>query len=539
MAKAMGNLSGAFDNQNRTDSAIAYILGSARLFEELGDTARFATCYNKVSFFYNKIGLYPKAYEYAIMTNNLAKKIHNNMLISTSYMNIARTFQYGNEKAKCILYCDSAAQLLKDVTALYEKSAGYQNISSMLYNAKSMDGANRYADSCLKYAAMMGNNKVSQACYSVKGRALLAKGELNQAGIYLDMALPLALEEKEWRHLNEVYAAKSQLEFARGNFKTAFEFHELSVTYKDSLFNENVTSAVAELNAKYQLEKKENEVHQLEKEKEVESLQASSQKRQKYFFIGIAILSIATILLLLLNVKRRNTINAQHEAIQSQRINDLEKEKQLIAMDALIKGEENERSRMAKDLHDGLGSLLSGVKLSLSSMKGNVLISEEHARIFSSSLNQLDNAMNEMRRVAHNMMPESLIKFGLTQAIQNICDVLNESGKIIVRFETHHISERLSSDQEITLYRITQELVNNALKHAEAKNIFIQMSKHENNVTLEIEDDGRGFEVTNIETSNGSGYANLKHRVNYLRGTMNLQSNPGKGTSVIIEFPIK
>ena len=214
-----------------------------------------------------------------------------------------------------------------------------------------------------------------------------------------------------------------------------------------------------------------------------------------------------------------------------------EKEKQLVALNSLLQGQELERARMAKDLHDGLGGMLSGVKLSLSSMKGNQIISEEHAVLFQKSILQLDSAISEMRRVAHNMMPEALLKFGLADAVNDLCQWLSENGNIRAHFEKINFDDRLSSDQEVVAYRMIQELVNNAIKHSACKSIIVQLSKNENIVQLLVEDDGKGFDTGMLNSAKGMGYENLNNRVDYLKGTLSIKSEKEKGTSVMIEFP--
>lgn len=214
-----------------------------------------------------------------------------------------------------------------------------------------------------------------------------------------------------------------------------------------------------------------------------------------------------------------------------------ENEKQLLAMNYIIQGQEAERSRMAKDLHDGLGGMLSGIKLNLSSMKGNMIIQETDAQLFTKSITQLDNAIAEMRRVAHNMMPEALLKFGLGEAIQDYCDSINESNTVKMKYTQLGLQQPLEKSTEVILYRIVQELCNNAIKHAASKNIFIQLTIHERGITLTVEDDGKGFDSTQVSTLKGAGLQNVQSRVDYLKGVLNIESEAGKGTSVNIEIP--
>lgn len=249
---------------------------------------------------------------------------------------------------------------------------------------------------------------------------------------------------------------------------------------------------------------------------------------QLILFIAIAaiifIVFVLGLLFLLAQFRKRKIIH--------------EKEKEVLTLQSLLQGQEIERERMARDLHDGLGGILSGIKLNLSSMKGNVIISEKDVNLFTKSIDQLDNAIAEMRRVAHNMMPEALLKFGLTEAIQDYCDGINESNTVKLKFTNLGLTTPLEKSVEVILYRIIQELTNNAIKHASAKNILVQLSKNENILNLTVEDDGKGFDTKRLANIKGTGLQNVHSRVDYLKGSLEIQSSTDGGTSVIIEIPI-
>ena len=193
---------------------------------------------------------------------------------------------------------------------------------------------------------------------------------------------------------------------------------------------------------------------------------------------------------------------------------------------------------MAKDLHDGLGGLLSGVKLSLQSITGNIIISDQHAAALKRVLLLLDNAISEMRRVAHSMMPESSMRFGLLQAIDDFCYDINESKMVQLHFYHHGLEKRLDSSTEITLFRVIQELVNNSIKHAAATNVMIHLLRIENQLTLTVEDNGTGFDTNNIKKSKGVGLSNIQSRVNFLKGNLEIDSQNNIGTSFYISIPV-
>ncbi len=220
-----------------------------------------------------------------------------------------------------------------------------------------------------------------------------------------------------------------------------------------------------------------------------------------------------------------------------QRISELETEKKLLATEAVLKGEEQERSRLAKDLHDGLGGLLSGIKYSFQNIKSNLVMTTENHQAFERGMDMLDTSIKEMRRVAHNMMPEALVKFGLDTALKDFCNDINQTAVLQVTYQSIEL-ENVSIDQttSITIYRIVQELIHNSMKHAAAKTAIVQLSKTDGKISITVEDDGKGFDTVILNHSKGIGWSNIKSRVDFLNGKLDVQSGPGKGTSVHIEL---
>ena len=209
----------------------------------------------------------------------------------------------------------------------------------------------------------------------------------------------------------------------------------------------------------------------------------------------------------------------------------------MTATEAVLKGEEQERSRLAKDLHDGLGGMLSGIKYSFQTMKGNLVMTPENHQAFERSMDMLDSSIKEMRRVAHNMMPEALVKFGLDTALKDFCNDINQTGALKVNYQSPGLQgAMIDQTTAITIYRIVQELLNNMMKHAAATQAIVQVSKTDNSIGITVEDNGKGFDPAILKNARGIGWENIQGRVDYLKGTVDIQSAPGKGTSVHIEI---
>ena len=245
----------------------------------------------------------------------------------------------------------------------------------------------------------------------------------------------------------------------------------------------------------------------------------------------------ALALIVILSLFYRNY--QQKQKLQLQRIIDLETQQQLNATEAVLKGEEQERTRLAKDLHDGLGGMLSGIKYSFNNMKGNLIMSPDNALVFERSMDMLDSSIKEMRRVAHNMMPEALVKFGLDTALKDFCNDISKSGALEVSYQSIGLEQTiLDQTVAITIYRVVQELIHNTMKHAAARHAIVQVTKGDGHLTVTVEDDGKGFDTTVLKKSDGIGWSNIENRVGFLKGTLDIKSEKDKGTSVYIELTI-
>lgn len=202
---------------------------------------------------------------------------------------------------------------------------------------------------------------------------------------------------------------------------------------------------------------------------------------------------------------------------------------------AIFETEEKERKRIAGELHDGLGQLLSTAKLNVSGIGENLDAKDQV--LYHNSLQLLDQACEEVRTISHNMMPGALIRMGLIVAVNELILKINDTEKLSVEYETE-IQERFSETIEITAYRIIQEALNNMVKHSGAKNIRLRIARRDDLLEITIADDGTGFEVSTMKESKGLGWKNMFSRVETLKGTIDVKSIPGKGTDIFISIPL-
>ena len=171
-------------------------------------------------------------------------------------------------------------------------------------------------------------------------------------------------------------------------------------------------------------------------------------------------------------------------------------------------------------------------------MKDNLIITPDNMAVFERSLDMIDNSIKELRRVAHNMMPELLTKFGLDEALKEYCNTINATNLLSLKYQSMGMDSRLEKSIEIITYRIIQELLNNIMKHAAATEAMVQLIKEDGRFSIIVEDNGKGFDTSSLKNDKGAGLINIQSRVDYLKGRLDIHSEAGKGTLVNIEFKI-
>ena len=150
----------------------------------------------------------------------------------------------------------------------------------------------------------------------------------------------------------------------------------------------------------------------------------------------------------------------------------------------------------------------------------------------------IDTSIKELRRVAHNMMPEMLAKFGLNEALKDYCNNVTATKLLVVKYQSFGMENRPGNSVEIIIYRIIQELLNNVLKHARATETLVQLVKEGSRLSILVEDNGKGFNTSLLENSKGAGWTNIRSRVAYLKGRLDINSEPNKGTTITVEFNV-
>lgn len=205
-------------------------------------------------------------------------------------------------------------------------------------------------------------------------------------------------------------------------------------------------------------------------------------------------------------------------------------------LNAIINTEENEKKRFAKDLHDGLGPLLSTVKMSLSALSEKIK-DKTGMTILNNTQHLVNESINTIKDISNNLSPHVLLNFGLSSALSAFTSKINQTKAISIDFKSNMENQRLENDKEVVIYRATCELINNSIRHSGASKIEIELNKHDKFITLQFYDNGRGFDTSILhrEESRGMGLSNIETRVRSIEGVFILESSIGKGTSALIK----
>jgi len=214
----------------------------------------------------------------------------------------------------------------------------------------------------------------------------------------------------------------------------------------------------------------------------------------------------------------------------------LEFERQILS--AIIRGEERERQRFAREMHDGLGPLLSTIKLYVNELNSSLLTDEERNELITHSNELIDEAVSATRTISNNLMPTVIHTYGLFKAVQAFCDKVNKTNRLSIQFEYEGFEQRFDQDLELILFRVISELINNTIKHASASNVYILLTKREGTLTLMFRDDGVGFNTEEIMTNEnkGMGLKNIISRIKSINGEYSFSSIPGNGFTIRIEI---
>ena len=317
-------------------------------------------------------------------------------------------------------------------------------------------------------------------------------------------------------------------------FKSAYDYLQKYTFLKDSLESATKEREYRKIEAKFNSSEKEKKILQLEKEKAEKEIRLKNLRLRYGLVFTILIIALILFYFLYKNFKNQKRINAQKDIIHEQKLEFINSQKEIEIMQAMIDGEEAERKRIARDLHDGIGSRLSSLK-----MQVNQVEEENLSKLDINSLAEgLSKSIVDLRRTAFNLVPETLTKLGLELALQDLCFSMSNKD-VKISFTSNNIQDNLIESNQIAIFRIIQELINNALKHSNCTEIVVDCSQNNQLFLITVEDNGTGFNTKELNGFQGLGLKNIKSRIELLKGNIEVISSPSQGTIFNIELRVQ
>ncbi len=596
------SLAFAYGDKGDKEEAVVYNLKSLKLQEQIGNIQELGSTQNNLGRLMFELKNYPEAIKYFNQSIANATKSSDFRTAGITQLNIANIY---------ITQVDykSAINLLQKALANFEKANFKRGVQSCYNNLGAIN--------------MRAGNYDTALIYLKKGMAI-SKENASQAGVALveqNIAYTYTLQKKYNDALTwfkqaeataekfgadafaygEIYNHRASLDSAMGNYESALKYRTKFQVITDKSLNEKVTKQVAEMQTKYETERKDFQITLLGKADSIKSLQIVNQQlaintnlykiSQQQLALADADLQIAHDSLELrskneiilqnkldstqkeerisnlsklariqelelnnqkLEVTRRNIIitvitllaamlvllgYSFYRRYKLQQQTKLQQEilkQQDLATKAVLAAEETERKRIATDLHDGVGQLMSAAKMNLSAIESDLKFTDaSQKQAYDKAMALVDEGCKEVRAVSHNMMPNALLRTGLASAVREFLDNLN-TRVLKIKLYTDGLNERIDSNTETILYRVIQECVNNVIKHAKASELDISIIKENNNISVTIEDNGVGFDKKIMESGTGIGLKNIETRMAFLKGSVEWDSTPGKGTLVVL-----
>ncbi|QTE23073.1 tetratricopeptide repeat-containing sensor histidine kinase [Polaribacter cellanae] len=451
--------------------------------------------------------------------------LQDSLCISIAHNNLGVFFDKKNIGQTSILHYKKSIKY-----GYIDKALIYQNIGSSYITLNKLDSAKYY----LNLSKKIPNNNYLPLIYLNLSRVEKKKEKFDNEIFFL---LKAKKELRNSQILNEnhlkVYNALYIWYQNKKDYKKALKYKTTYQNLRDSITKIELKKNINQLNIKYQTAEKDKQILETE----------AKRIKNRNFLIGslLFILFAGTIgILSLKNSKRKRKFAEQEKELETQKNLTLLKEQELNTINAMVDGQEKERKRIAEDLHDNLGSVLATLKLHFENLQMNKekkKINQEE--LFNKTENLIDEAYLKVRSIAHAKNAGVIANQGLLSAVEIMAEKISSADKINIDVIHFGLNKRLENSLEITVFRIIQELITNIIKHAEATNATINISAYDKNLNIIVEDNGKGFNIKKVNLKDGMGIGSIKTRIEHLKGTFEIDSTIGKGSSVIIDIPIE
>ncbi|WP_445722361.1 tetratricopeptide repeat-containing sensor histidine kinase [Flavobacterium sp.] len=514
---------------NEDNKAYEYYLKSKKAYVQQDSLSKVATINIEIvslllAIDKNKIdyNLYIKEFiEYA-------EKSNDSKGLSEAYMQLGKSFYNTNPKLAIDYFLKALSENVKGKDEIF-RARIMQNIGATYAS----DGILKLDSALYFYNKAMPiyqKNKLDEYIsyiYINKGVVFTKMKRYDEAITYFYKADSIPVKEFKNKNKAIIYGFLANAYKENGNFKEAIAFIEKQKVYQDILDEKEQNKAIIEIDTKYKT---------VEKEKENKALKQINFKNKITIVVSLVLLLLSILIgvLSFKNIANKKKIVEQQKTIEVNQLENKLKQNQLTEIDKMLEVQEKERQKIADELHDNLGSLLTTLKINFETIRNQ----NNNFELFDKTNALLDEAYNEVRTIAHLKNSGVIGKQGLLTAVKKMADKMTVPNKIIFNVIPSGLNERIDNTLEIVLLRIIQELAANILKHAAAKEVNIYINHYDDEMNLMIEDDGIGFDLLEINETKGIGLKNIERKIEQLNGTFTIDSKKGRGTTIIIDLPL-
>ncbi len=524
------NLGTAHHNLGHLDKSLQNFLAAYDIYKQSGQSENLSKVLNNIGIVYRTQGKYERAE--AIYKESLALKIQlkDTLAMAATYQNLAALYSSSSRYEEAIANTQKALSIYEKLKRRDDVAGCHTLLGQVFYTFGKLDEAKIELEKAVAIYAGKENVEYAPSTYQLLGTIAASEKDFQAAEKYLREGLLMARHFGQRERVFEILKELSKTEHALGKYSNAYNSLQEASAIRDSVVEKNRLALMEEMQTKFDVVQKASEL-------KINQLDLKQRTLERNWLMGgaglLGLLSLVIFFGLRQRIRANKKIAAQESALQQQQIVQLEQAGKLTALSAMIEGQEKERSRIAADLHDGLGGLLTSVKSHFNALGQ----AANESVIFGKTNRLIDDACGEVRRISHNMMPRALALSGLPGALEDLAQDLEKQG-LHCDLEMVGMDAAFDPTQSITIYRIIQELTNNVVKHAHADHLLLQLIRRDDTLAIIAEDNGTGFDVQKALTQKGLGLSSIESRVKFLQGTIEWDSVLGEGTMVSIEIPM-
>ncbi len=513
--------------QGDYNKTISTLTESARFFEETDDELNAAKCHLNIASAFAELELFPKAIEYSKKALFSFENLNILPLQLIAMPNLATQYYKIGDTTNALHYNKKAEALATNANDKRSLSIIYNNLGD-LYLEKDTNKARQYLEKSLTLKNELNLKSGIEVTQNNLGYTYLKNKDYTTAISFFKKA-----EKRiKGKQLVRVYNNLSEAYANIGQLKSALEYAKKSNTLNNNILNKENQKNFLEIQTKYETEKNKNEILKLQ----TENLEVDYKRKQNlYWFVGALLalsLAIISIYFLQKNAKRKRVIMQQNLKIKEQYFDRLLNAKELEGIDNILEAQEKERSKMAAELHDNLGSKVAALKLFLE----NSSTENDFSKNYNKLKKLISETYQEIRSISKNKNFGAQISNGLIPSTKVIAEQISETKKIQISVNNIDVKKRIENTIEIQIFRVLQELITNIIKHSEASEATIQFSEDDDILNIIVEDNGKGFDVRSNRS--GIGLSNIEKRVEKMNGILVIDSDKSNGTTIILNIPI-